>query len=116
MSEVAISLNLKMCYLLLLIVMIVSCCVGVIMVAEGTVEYTDNKQAPMEGTDGKPSEPNDGSSELVITVVGALLIVMGILLIGNSVLNYLVLQLTYYGPSLPLKRSYPHYVLGGTQK
>lgn len=58
-------------------------CLGVIMVAEGTVEYTDNKQAPMEGTDGKPSEPNDGSSELVITVVGALLIVMGILLIGN---------------------------------
>lgn len=100
MSEVAIGLNLKMCYLLLLIVglMIVSCRVGVIMVAEGTVEYTDNKQAPMEGTDGKPSEPNDGSSELVITVVGALLIVMGILLIGNSVLNYLVLQLTYYGP------------------
>lgn len=97
MTEVAISLNLKMCYLLLLIVMIVSCCVGVIMVAEGTVEYTDNKQAPMEGTDGKPSEPNDGSSELVITVVGALLIVMGILLIGNSVLNYLVSLLTYYG-------------------
>lgn len=58
------------------------------MVAEGTVEYTDNKQPPMEGTDGKPSEPNDGSSELVITVVGALLIVMGILLIGNSVLYY----------------------------
>lgn len=101
MTEVAISLNLKMCYLLWLIVTIVSYCVGVIMVAEGTVEYTDNKQAPMEGTDGKPSEPNDGSSELVITVVGALLIVMGILLIGNSVLNYLVLlQLTYYGLNL----------------
>lgn len=83
------------------------------MVAEGTVEYTDNKQHPMEGTDGKPSEPNDGSSELVITVVGALLIVMGILLIGNKCF---VLQLTYYGPSLPSKLLYPHYVLGETQK
>lgn len=89
-----------------LIVMIVSCCVGVIMVAEGTVEYTDNKQPPMEGTDGKPSEPNDGSSELVITVVGALLIVMGILLIGNSVLNYLVLQLRLHTMVQVFPRNY----------
>lgn len=67
-------------------------CVGVIMVAEGTVDFTDNKQPPMEGTDGNPAEPNDGSSELVITIVGALLIVMGILLIGNTIHLYLSLS------------------------
>uniref|UniRef100_A0A1B6I643 Uncharacterized protein n=1 Tax=Homalodisca liturata TaxID=320908 RepID=A0A1B6I643_9HEMI len=55
---------------------------GVIMVAEGTVDFTDNKQTPMTDEHGNVSQPESKTGQLIITVAGALLIIMGILLIG----------------------------------
>lgn len=57
--------------------------IGMIMVAEGTVDFTDNKQTKLEDEHGNISEPEDTTGRLIITVTGGLLIVIGILLIGR---------------------------------
>ncbi|XP_046660083.1 uncharacterized protein LOC124354008 isoform X4 [Homalodisca vitripennis] len=66
----------------LLALAIFSLSAGVIMVAEGTVDFTDNKQTPMTDEHGNVSQPESKTGQLIITVAGALLIIMGILLIG----------------------------------
>jgi len=57
---------------------------GVIMVAEGTVDFTDNKQTRLEDEHGNvaPASTDETTGQVIITVAGALLCVIGILLIG----------------------------------
>ncbi|XP_054282560.1 uncharacterized protein LOC128999861 isoform X4 [Macrosteles quadrilineatus] len=70
----------------LLAIGIFSLSAGIIMVAEGTVDFTDNKQTRLEDEHGNVAPANatgdESTGQVIITVAGGLLIVMGILLIG----------------------------------
>ncbi|XP_075230503.1 uncharacterized protein LOC142329688 [Lycorma delicatula] len=56
---------------------------GIIMVIETTVQFADTQQTSLEDENGKKKEVEDGSTtNIVVTVAGAFLIILGIILLG----------------------------------
>ncbi|XP_014293188.1 uncharacterized protein [Halyomorpha halys] len=55
---------------------------GVIMIIEGTIEFSDNVQTQLVDKNGDTKQRDTSTSELVITIIGALLVILGVLMLG----------------------------------
>lgn len=55
---------------------------GVIMIIEGTIEFSDNVQTQLVDKNGDTKQRDTSTSELVITIIGALLVIFGVLMLG----------------------------------
>lgn len=55
---------------------------GIIMVIETTVAFSDTQQTSLHDENGNRRDSGDGATNIVITVAGAILIVVGIILLG----------------------------------
>lgn len=67
---------------LLLALGIFSVSAGIIMVVEGTVDFTDTHKHELEDEKGNIITPGSSTTDLVITITGVLLIILGILFLG----------------------------------
>ena len=55
---------------------------GVIMIIEGTIDFSDNQQMQFEDINGDRKQNDSSTTELVITIIGALLVIIGVLLLA----------------------------------
>lgn len=55
---------------------------GIIMIIEGTLEFSDNVQTRMEDQDGEFKQTDSSTAKLVLKVIGSLLVILGLLLLG----------------------------------